>query len=180
MVATVAAWCLVAGVNRGCILQRLVRILGAVIELNCLNLSRNNFSRSIPSSFWGISNLISFNISYNRLEGPLLKNGAFLNASIESLKNNKGVGGQGNVYKADFPLGEVYAVKKLHPGTNGEKPNFKAFENEIQALTEIRHRHEDSEDNRMVTTKNMSITTLGESSIQQDLVDLIRQMQCQI
>ncbi|MCI39447.1 LRR receptor-like kinase, partial [Trifolium medium] len=35
----------------------------------------------------------------------------------------------------------VVAVKKLHSGIDGERPNFKAFENEIQALTEIRHRN---------------------------------------
>ena len=52
-----------------------------------------------------------------------------------------GVGGQGNVYKAELSSDQVYAVKKLHVETDGERHNFKAFENEIQALTEIRHRN---------------------------------------
>ncbi|XP_061362661.1 MDIS1-interacting receptor like kinase 2-like [Gastrolobium bilobum] len=212
-------------------------VLGGMIHLQWLDLSHNNLHGAIPSSFDDMPGLISVNISYNQLEGPLPKNQAFLNAPIESLKNNKGLcgnvsglvlcptyhsrkshkvilqvlfiilgalilvlcgvgvsicilcrrarnkeiqtkeaqseeffsiwshdgkmvfeniigatnnfddkyligkGGQGYVYKAELPSGLVVAVKKIHSETNGEKPNFKAFENEIQALTEIRHRN---------------------------------------
>ncbi|XP_061362656.1 MDIS1-interacting receptor like kinase 2-like [Gastrolobium bilobum] len=212
-------------------------VLGGMIHLQWLDLSHNKLSGTIPSSFDDMPGLISVNISYNQLEGPLPKNQAFLNAPIESLKNNKGLcgnvsglvlcptyhsrkshkvilqvlfiilgalilvlcgvgvsicilcrrarnkeiqtkeaqseelfsiwshdgkmvfeniieatnnfddkyligkGGQGYVYKAELPSGLVFAVKKIHSETNGEKPNFKAFENEIQALTEIRHRN---------------------------------------
>lgn len=49
------------------------------------------------------------------------------------------VRGQGTVYKAELSSCQVYAVKKLYLETDGEKPNIKAFQNEIQALTEIRH-----------------------------------------
>jgi len=52
-----------------------------------------------------------------------------------------GVGGQGCVYKAILPTGEVVAVKKLHSVSNGEILNQKAFTREIQTLTEIRHRN---------------------------------------
>ncbi|XP_047151308.1 MDIS1-interacting receptor like kinase 2-like [Vigna umbellata] len=52
-----------------------------------------------------------------------------------------GVGGQGCVYKAVLPTGEVVAVKKLHSVSNGEILYQKAFLIEIQALTEIRHRN---------------------------------------
>jgi tRNA A-37 threonylcarbamoyl transferase component Bud32 len=52
-----------------------------------------------------------------------------------------GEGGEGSVYKAKLSADMVVAVKKLHSGIDGERPNFKAFENEIQALTEIRHRN---------------------------------------
>ncbi|WVY96793.1 hypothetical protein V8G54_028944 [Vigna mungo] len=52
-----------------------------------------------------------------------------------------GVGGQGQVYKAMLPSGQVVAVKKLHSVPNEEKLNVKAFRSEIQALTEIRHRN---------------------------------------
>jgi serine/threonine protein kinase len=52
-----------------------------------------------------------------------------------------GVGGHGNVYKAELPTGQVVAVKKLHSLQNEEMSNLKAFTNEIHALTEIRHRN---------------------------------------
>jgi len=52
-----------------------------------------------------------------------------------------GVGGQGRVYKAMLPTGQVVAVKKMHSVPNGEILNMKAFTSEIQALTEIRHRN---------------------------------------
>ncbi|KAG4940522.1 hypothetical protein JHK87_044393 [Glycine soja] len=52
-----------------------------------------------------------------------------------------GVGGQGRVYKALLPTGELVAVKKLHSVPDGEMLNQKAFTSEIQALTEIRHRN---------------------------------------
>ncbi|KEH15981.1 LRR receptor-like kinase family protein [Medicago truncatula] len=52
-----------------------------------------------------------------------------------------GIGGHGSVYKAEFPTGQVVAVKKLHSLQNGETSNLKAFASEIQALTEIRHRN---------------------------------------
>nr|KYP38138.1 putative LRR receptor-like serine/threonine-protein kinase At4g26540 family [Cajanus cajan] len=128
--------------------------LGDLKQLEMLDLSSNNLSGTIPSSFDLMFSLTSVNISNNQLEGPLPKTRAFLKAPIESLKNNKGlstnnfndtyligVGGQGYVYKAKLPSGQIYAVKKLSLETDGEKPNFKAFENEIRALTEIRHRN---------------------------------------
>ncbi|AES78802.1 putative protein kinase RLK-Pelle-LRR-XI-1 family [Medicago truncatula] len=52
-----------------------------------------------------------------------------------------GVGGQGSVYKAELHTGQVVAVKKLHPVSNEENLSPKSFTNEIQALTEIRHRN---------------------------------------
>ncbi|XP_004492928.1 uncharacterized protein [Cicer arietinum] len=52
-----------------------------------------------------------------------------------------GIGGEGSVYKAKVSSDMIVAVKKLHLGTDGERPNLKSFENEIQALTEIRHRN---------------------------------------
>ncbi|KAL1322563.1 hypothetical protein AAHE18_14G204900 [Arachis hypogaea] len=53
-----------------------------------------------------------------------------------------GIGGQGSVYRAELPSGMVVAVKKLHKESDaGNKSNLKAFENEIEALTELRHRN---------------------------------------
>ncbi|XP_058082901.1 probable leucine-rich repeat receptor-like protein kinase At1g35710 [Magnolia sinica] len=52
-----------------------------------------------------------------------------------------GIGGYGKVYKANLPVGEVVAVKKLHPLEGGDRSNQRSFINEIEALTEIRHRN---------------------------------------
>lgn len=50
-----------------------------------------------------------------------------------------GEGGYGSVYKAQLPNGMVVAVKKLHETEN--LGSLKSFTNEIQVLTEIRHRN---------------------------------------
>ncbi|XP_038979124.1 MDIS1-interacting receptor like kinase 2-like [Phoenix dactylifera] len=50
-----------------------------------------------------------------------------------------GTGGYGSVYKARLRTGQVVAVKKLHPSE--EVGDERGFQNEIQALTEIRHRN---------------------------------------
>ncbi|KAJ0442864.1 putative protein kinase RLK-Pelle-LRR-XI-1 family [Helianthus annuus] len=56
------------------------------------------------------------------------------------LKHVVGVGGYGTVYKAELSS-EVFAVKKIHAQEDGEVQNLKSFENEIRALTEIRHQN---------------------------------------
>ncbi|KDP33359.1 hypothetical protein JCGZ_12908 [Jatropha curcas] len=52
-----------------------------------------------------------------------------------------GTGGSANVYKAEHPTGQVVAVKKLHQSEEGGMVNLKAFENEINALAQLRHRN---------------------------------------
>ncbi|KAI9114266.1 hypothetical protein K1719_014916 [Acacia pycnantha] len=52
-----------------------------------------------------------------------------------------GKGSQGSVYRAELTTGHVVAVKKLHSMSSGEISNQKAITNEIQALTEIKHRN---------------------------------------
>ncbi|KAK9993334.1 hypothetical protein SO802_023037 [Lithocarpus litseifolius] len=52
-----------------------------------------------------------------------------------------GKGGQGTVYKANLPSGNIVAVKKLQSLGDGEIAQQKEFFNEIRALTEIRHRN---------------------------------------
>ncbi|XVE78275.1 hypothetical protein DITRI_Ditri13aG0131700 [Diplodiscus trichospermus] len=53
-----------------------------------------------------------------------------------------GSGGYGAVYKAVLPIGQVVAVKKLHQYEDSMlSNNLKAFESEIRALSEIRHRN---------------------------------------
>ncbi|XP_022777003.1 probable leucine-rich repeat receptor-like protein kinase At1g35710 [Durio zibethinus] len=59
-----------------------------------------------------------------------------------SSNNCIGSGGYGTVYKAALPIGEVVAVKKLHQSEDSmTSNNLKAFESEIHALSEIRHRN---------------------------------------
>ncbi|KAJ0681694.1 putative protein kinase RLK-Pelle-LRR-XI-1 family [Helianthus annuus] len=55
-------------------------------------------------------------------------------------KHVVGIGGYGTVYKAELSS-EVFAVKKIHAPEDGEVQNLKRFENEIRALTEIRHQN---------------------------------------
>ncbi|KAK4275662.1 hypothetical protein QN277_018702 [Acacia crassicarpa] len=52
-----------------------------------------------------------------------------------------GKGGQGSVYRAELPTGDIVAVKKLHSISNGEIYSQKAFTSEIRALTESKHRN---------------------------------------
>ncbi|KAL1149900.1 hypothetical protein V6Z11_A10G221200 [Gossypium hirsutum] len=53
-----------------------------------------------------------------------------------------GPGGYGTVYKAALPTGQVVIVKKLHQSEDSMlNNNLKAFESEIIALLEIRHRN---------------------------------------
>ncbi|XP_022762087.1 MDIS1-interacting receptor like kinase 2-like [Durio zibethinus] len=64
--------------------------------------------------------------------------------ATEDFSSNKciGSGGYGTVYKAALPIGEVVAVKKLHQSEDSMIcSNLKAFESEIHALSEIRHRN---------------------------------------
>ncbi|KAL3735148.1 hypothetical protein ACJRO7_024310 [Eucalyptus globulus] len=52
-----------------------------------------------------------------------------------------GVGGQGSVYKAQLQTSETVAVKKLNEVVDMDLISRKAFEREIHALTEARHRN---------------------------------------
>ncbi|KAJ0626952.1 putative protein kinase RLK-Pelle-LRR-XI-1 family [Helianthus annuus] len=54
-----------------------------------------------------------------------------------------GKGSFGSVYKAKLPTGQIVAVKQMKTTNTDEVPakNKKSFENEIRALTEVRHRN---------------------------------------
>nr|XP_043611476.1 MDIS1-interacting receptor like kinase 2-like [Erigeron canadensis] len=55
-----------------------------------------------------------------------------------------GKGGSGCVYKAKLPTGDIVAVKRMNEvnyGSDVSATNDQSFENEIRALTEIRHRN---------------------------------------
>ncbi|KAG6726898.1 hypothetical protein I3842_02G102800 [Carya illinoinensis] len=51
-----------------------------------------------------------------------------------------GEGGSANVYKAELPTSQVFAVKKFHQSEDGKVAN-RAFTSEISVLTEVRHRN---------------------------------------
>ena len=52
-----------------------------------------------------------------------------------------GTGGYGSVYRARLPNGKIVALKKLHTSEAEEPTLKKSFTNEVQTLTEIRHRN---------------------------------------
>ncbi|XP_004492917.1 uncharacterized protein [Cicer arietinum] len=62
-----------------------------LVQLSMLNLSHNMLSGTIPPNFQRTLDFV--NLSDNQLEGPLPNIPAFLHASFESLKNNKGLCG---------------------------------------------------------------------------------------
>ncbi|PQM40581.1 MDIS1-interacting receptor like kinase 2 isoform X2 [Prunus yedoensis var. nudiflora] len=68
--------------------------MGSMQSLVTLDLSHNNLSGSIPSSFEEIHGLSYVDISYNHLEGPLPNINAFREALTERLKGNKGLCGK--------------------------------------------------------------------------------------
>jgi hypothetical protein len=61
--------------------------------LETLNLAHNNLSGLIPSGFDQMFSLSSVDISYNQFEGPLPNIRVFNDATIEMLRNNKGLCG---------------------------------------------------------------------------------------
>ncbi|XP_052206973.1 MDIS1-interacting receptor like kinase 2-like [Diospyros lotus] len=52
-----------------------------------------------------------------------------------------GQGGYGTIYKAELQSGLIVVVKKVHSSENDNFAYLKSFENEIRALTEVRHRN---------------------------------------
>ncbi|KAL3725015.1 hypothetical protein ACJRO7_030084 [Eucalyptus globulus] len=67
--------------------------LGKLTVLADLNLSRNGLFGSIPNSFYDMLGLVSVNISYNDLEGPLPDIMAFRTAPYMAIQHNKDVCG---------------------------------------------------------------------------------------
>ncbi|KAJ7005619.1 hypothetical protein NC653_005051 [Populus alba x Populus x berolinensis] len=51
-----------------------------------------------------------------------------------------GTGGYGSVYRAQLPSGKLVALKKLHRREVEESAFDKSFKNEVEVLTQIRHR----------------------------------------
>ncbi|PKI48806.1 hypothetical protein CRG98_030803 [Punica granatum] len=67
---------------------------GRLQSLETLNLSHNNLSSEIPSTFNAMAGLSTVDVSYNQLEGPIPNSTAFHNASIDVVRGNKGLCGE--------------------------------------------------------------------------------------
>ncbi|GKD31173.1 MDIS1-interacting receptor like kinase 2-like protein [Tanacetum coccineum] len=66
----------------------------------------------------------------------------FISATEDfDLKYRIGTGGYGSVYEAKLPNGKIFALKKLHR-FEAEQPTInQSFENEVQVLTNLRHKN---------------------------------------
>ncbi|GJV83549.1 kinase RLK-Pelle-LRR-XI-1 family protein [Tanacetum coccineum] len=66
----------------------------------------------------------------------------FISATEDfDLKYCIGTGGYGSVYEAKLPNGKIFALKKLHQ-FEAEQPTFnQSFKNEVQVLTNLRHKN---------------------------------------
>ncbi|XP_043718885.1 MDIS1-interacting receptor like kinase 2-like [Telopea speciosissima] len=87
--------------------------LGSLDKLTILNLSHNKLFGSIPSTFSEMLSLITIDVSYNELEGPLPDTIAFQNASMEAFIHNKGL--CGNVTGLRRPCISSSSTKKQIP-----------------------------------------------------------------
>ncbi|KAH1155262.1 hypothetical protein GYH30_050541 [Glycine max] len=88
-------------------------MLGELKSLETLNLSHNNLSGDL-SSLGEMVSLISVDISYNQLEGSLPNIQFFKNATIEALRNNKGLCGNVSGLEPCPKLGDKYQNHKTN------------------------------------------------------------------
>ncbi|PON46620.1 Tyrosine-protein kinase [Parasponia andersonii] len=105
--------------------------LSGLARIEYLDLSSNRLNCSIDSDIRSIKNLETLDISNNNLSGII----------PSQLVNLKRTGGYGSVYRPQLPNGKIVSVKKLH-GYEAEELTFlKSFTNEVNTLSEIRHRN---------------------------------------
>ncbi|KAF5454939.1 hypothetical protein F2P56_024568 [Juglans regia] len=64
-------------------------------SLEDLNLSHNYLSGFIPTTFEQMHGLLHVDVSYNELQGPIPNSKAFVQATMEDLRGNKGLCGNG-------------------------------------------------------------------------------------
>ncbi|KAJ0751511.1 putative non-specific serine/threonine protein kinase [Helianthus debilis subsp. tardiflorus] len=83
--------------------------------LETLNISHNNFTGSIPTTFNDLFNLTMIDISYNQLEGRVPDMRVFQQAPFEAVENNKGLCGNITGLK-DCPQTHVNEKTKNNQG----------------------------------------------------------------
>ncbi|GJY47134.1 MDIS1-interacting receptor like kinase 2-like protein [Tanacetum coccineum] len=133
--------------------------LGSMVNLTYLDLSHNQFNGPIPSSLGSMVYLTYLDLlaTKDKIEVQTTKNGDvcsilnydgtiayedFISATEDfDLKYCVGTGGYGSVYEAKLPNGKIFALKKLHR-FEAEQPTFnQSFKNEVQVLTNLRHKN---------------------------------------
>ncbi|KAM7519710.1 hypothetical protein LguiB_018672 [Lonicera macranthoides] len=88
-----------------------------LVQLSELDLSHNSLSGIIPNEFESLKNLVYIDISYNELQGPIPNNKAFINASIDELRGNRGL--CGNV--TGLQLCENITIRSKHIAKKSQK-----------------------------------------------------------
>ncbi|CBI15575.3 unnamed protein product, partial [Vitis vinifera] len=125
-------------------------------SLENLNLSHNNLSGFIPKAFEEMRGLSDIDISYNQLQGPIPNSKAFRDATIELLKGNKDLCGnghkivtkrtpeieEGDVQNDPFSI-STFDGRAMYEEIIKATKDFDPmdFFNEVRALTEIKHRN---------------------------------------
>ncbi|KAM7519178.1 hypothetical protein LguiB_018140 [Lonicera macranthoides] len=124
--------------------------LSHLSNLTHFDLSSNNLVGPVPSSLWKLCSNADIYLLRNHLEGNLScefeakdnkKQNIIASTNDFDIKYCIGTGGYGSVYRAQLPSSQVVALKKLHR-FEAEDPAFdKSFKNEVQVLSNIRHRN---------------------------------------
>ncbi|KAL1359953.1 hypothetical protein AAHE18_04G143100 [Arachis hypogaea] len=145
--------------------------IGYLKRLTSLHLHSNLLSGFIPHEIGKLTNLLTLDLSSNFLSGPIpeqighhgkLENKATKNGDLFSIWNYDGkiafediieatqdfdirycigTGAYGSVYEARLPSDKTVALKKLHKTESKNPSYYKSFCNEVEVLTEIRHRN---------------------------------------
>ncbi|KAE8735249.1 Detected protein of unknown function [Hibiscus syriacus] len=126
--------------------------VGSLSFLQVLDLSHNLLIGKMPEQVGNLKSLEKLNLSHNKLFGRIPSTFDVFNFDGKMVYENIveateefdskyciGVGGYGSVYKAQLSNGQMVAVKRLHQLSEDVVVEQKAFNSEIQALTEIRH-----------------------------------------
>ncbi|KAJ4777516.1 Leucine-rich repeat receptor-like protein kinase family protein [Rhynchospora pubera] len=114
------------------------------LALQIFTVNKNNFSGALPSCLKNCSALTRVRLDYNHFTGDISEAfGVHPNLYHLDLTGNSLTGEFGSVYKAELSVRQVIAVKRIQAQDTEDVQDIykKSFENEIRALTEVRHRN---------------------------------------